>query len=190
MTARFTATGKSATERKTGRPRSSLSDRPTGNTPPSRPNVNRLLTMRRARFPGFDDTPTTATPFCLENSAYGELFWGRSKGHGNWKIARLACPGSHSDPDNRFRDGAAKMQNPIKRNIFANKKASFSLYSSLHIAHLSGKRQQDRSFCAAKEYLFSIESFDKSRPLDFIQQAQIPEVFLRNALGLRRFLCY
>ena len=63
MTAKSTATGRSATERKTGRPRSSLSERPTGKTSPSKPNVSRLLTMRRARFPGFDEAPTTATRF-------------------------------------------------------------------------------------------------------------------------------
>jgi hypothetical protein len=51
----------------------------------------------------------------------------------------------------------------------------------LHIAHLSGKRQQDRSFCAAKN-IISIKPADKSGPLDFIQQAQVP---VGQTLGLR-----
>jgi len=38
---------------------------------------------------------------------------------------------------------------------------------------------------ASQKNLFSVEPLDKSGSLDFIQQAQIPEVLVRNALGLR-----
>ena len=38
---------------------------------------------------------------------------------------------------------------------------------------------------ASQKNLFSVEPLDKSGTLDFIEQAQIPEVLVRNALGLR-----
>jgi hypothetical protein len=38
---------------------------------------------------------------------------------------------------------------------------------------------------ASQKNLFSVEPLDKSGSLDFIEQAQIPEVLVRNALRLR-----